>query len=127
MEIASLDITKHAASLGQIGRGNAEAFAGKLREAVSGGSGEKDRAREAAEQLVATTLVSPLLAELRTQPLDAKLFHGGFAEDAFRQQLDTALADEIVKSSRFPLVDRIQAQITRRAELQRGERVNVHG
>ena len=126
MEIASLDITKQTVALGSLSGRGVEGFAAKMREAASG-KDAKSGAREAAEQLVATTLVAPLLAELREQPLDTKLFHGGFGEDAFRQQLDTKLADEIVKSSRFPLVDRIYAQITRRAELAQGAGVNLHG
>lgn len=125
MTIASLDIT-NSRMLGPLQSGGgerlAEVFAGRLREAGGG-----DKAREAAEKLVASALVAPLLGELRDQPLDTKLFHGGFAEDAFRGQMDTLLADEIVKSSRFPIVDRIYRDITRQAAAKPSPEVDLHG
>ena len=131
MDIAALDMTKQMPSLASLGTtdvsANLKSFAAKLRDKSSAPDPSgKDAAREAAEKLVATTLVVPLLAELREQPLDAKLFDGGFAEDAFRQQLDTALADEIVKSTQFPIVDRIYRDITRHAEREQAAKVNTH-
>ena len=63
--------------------------------------------KEAVQQLVSTALVTPLLSELRDEPLDSGLFHGGFAEDAFQQRLETILADRMVRSPRFAIADRI--------------------
>lgn len=99
---------------------------------TQGSSGAKGddlyaQAREAAEQLVASAMVMPLLEEVREQPLDQKLFHGGFTEDAFRQKLDTLLADRIVSSGKFPLVDSIYEHVTKRARLMAGEGVDKRG
>lgn len=115
MDVTLLDNSTRVAALGrQAASRGAEGFAALMKGA--GRSGDADaEAREAAQQLVATALVAPMLAEIRDQPLDAKLFHGGPGEDSFRQQLDTILADRIVRSERFPLVDRIYEQVMRRA------------
>ena len=63
--------------------------------------------REAAEQLVATTFITPLLKELRDDPLGTDFLDGGFTEDAFRQQLDVILADQITKKSNLAVVDQV--------------------
>jgi len=78
------------------------AMAAKVAASVSEGE-----ARQAAEQLVATTFVQPLLRQMRQDPLRSELMHGGLAEDAFSAQLDTQLADRIVRRTHWPLVDRI--------------------
>lgn len=83
--------------------------------------------REAVQRFVATALITPLLSELRHQPLDSDLFHGGFAEDAFRQQLETFLADRIVQSSRFPIADRIYDAFSHKIGLDPVRTVNRYG
>ena len=93
--------------------------------AAGGEAGRDEQAYEAAQKLIASALVTPLLSELRDQPLDAKLFDGGFGQDAFRQQLDTHIADALVKKSRFPIVDKVYEAITRRAH--RAPEVDAHG
>ncbi len=80
-------------------------------------------AREAVEQLVAAAFVSPLLGELRDQPFDSDLFGSGFEHDAFRQQMDTIIADRMVKSSRWPIVDTITRSIGKAAYQQQSEAV----
>jgi len=103
-------------------------------EAVRGGPGGFDRAlrraqgadgppgpaagqvREAAEQLVASALVLPLLSAVREQPLDANLFDGGQAEKIFGQRLDTILADRVVKSARFGVTDAVIRSMQHRAD-----------
>lgn len=70
--------------------------------------------REAAEQLVATTFIQPILAKAREDPFKVERFHGGQGEKIFGGQLDTILADRIVKKSNFPLVDRIAEQFGQR-------------
>lgn len=102
-------LSRHAASKG------AEGFAVLMQQAATTEDGLDAQAREAAQQLVASALVLPLLAEARSEPTDAKLFHGGLAEDSFRSQLDGILADRIVKNEKFPLVDRIYEHVTRRS------------
>lgn len=70
-------------------------------------------AREAAEQLVATALINPLLAQMRNDPFRSEFFHGGFAEDAFGSQLDTILADRVTRGSNLPIVDALERYLTR--------------
>ncbi len=60
-----------------------------------GGDGRAQAAYEAAQQLVATTFIQPVLGQMRQDPFRSELFHGGFAEDAFQQQLDVRLAPGI--------------------------------
>lgn len=83
-------------------------FNAMLADAQGSQAGESDRAgeaRHAAEQLVAGTLVLPILQQMREDPFRTDMFHGGFAEDAFGAQLDTELADRIVKGTNMNLVD----------------------
>lgn len=104
-------------------------FLATLSRAAAGTAGpesKNDAARDAAEKLVSSSLIMPLLEEVREQPLDANLFGGGMAEDAFRQRLDQQFADRIVRSTNFPLVDRIYQNVTRAAAT-RGTEVNTRG
>ncbi len=77
--------------------------------------------RRAAQQLVASAFVVPLLEQMREDPFKSELFHGGFAEDAFSQQLDTILSDRIAQRQNLPLADavyrHIAAQASRRIAL----------
>lgn len=68
---------------------------------------KETQAYEAAQSLVATTLIQPILSQIRDDPFRSALFHGGTAEDAFGAQLDTILADRITQASNFPIVDSI--------------------
>lgn len=67
----------------------------------------EDDLRQAAEQFVSTSLLTPLLAASRQDPFRSELFHGGFGEDAFMQQLDQILADRMSQRMSMPLVDAI--------------------
>ncbi len=74
--------------------------------------GEKDqtpqqRAREAAEQLVATALVQPVLKQLRETNGAAAPFTPNPAEKSFGQMMDTELSQRIVSSRGWALVDRV--------------------
>lgn len=71
-----------------------------------------DPAYAAAQSLVATTLVQPLLEQARQDPFRTELFHGGFGEDAFAQQLDTLLADRITGRAASPIVDAVYRSLT---------------
>ena len=53
-------------------------------------------ARDMSRKLVASAFLSPMLEKIRHEPLKNDLFHGGFAEDAFAQQLDTLVADAVI-------------------------------
>jgi hypothetical protein len=63
--------------------------------------------REAAEKLVATTLVEPILKQLREANNTPPPFGPGAGEKQFRSLGDAHAAREIVRSSRFELVDRL--------------------
>lgn len=73
----------------------------------------KERARTAAEQLVALTFVRPILEEMRRSNNAAPPFGPSSGEKQFRSFLDAKLADEITRSARFPLVDRIARDLAR--------------
>ena len=76
--------------------------------------------RQAAEQLVATTLVQPLLAAVRNDPFKSELFHGGLAEDMFGSQLDTLISERITKATRLPIVDAVYDKIMRDVDRRKG-------
>ena len=80
--------------------------------ARSAGKTREQQVRESVEQLVSSAFILPLMNELRDQPLDSDLFGGGFAEDSFRQQLDTILADRMVSGGNFPLVEVIHERLS---------------
>ncbi|MFA9479003.1 hypothetical protein ACERK3_11975 [Phycisphaerales bacterium AB-hyl4] len=86
----------------------------ELDEAATREQREAEQLREAAEQLVASAFVLPFLQQVRSESLRSDLMHGGFAEDAFGQQLDTHLADKFVQSGNFPLVDAVEQYMTKR-------------
>ncbi|MCH8270387.1 MAG: hypothetical protein IH985_04145 [Planctomycetes bacterium] len=73
----------------------------------------KQRAREAAEQLVAITFVRPILEQLRESNHAAPPFGPTSGEKQFRAFLDAKLADEITRAAQFSLVDRIASDLAR--------------
>lgn len=88
---------------------------------------DKHQVREAAQQLVASSLVLPMLAQIRDSALKSDLFHGGFTEDAFGAQLDTQMADRIVAKSNFPIVEAIyNKMVGHNAWSQGGKELNLH-
>lgn len=108
-----------------------------------------ETATTAARQLVSSTLILPLMKQMRQDPFKVSMFHGGQAEDAFNSQLDTILADRLTARSNLPIVASVEKWITRRsatgAEAQAaaanpaiqkpayprtpatGQRINLHG
>jgi len=81
-------------------------FAAVLSRARTGETPEA-RAREAAESLVAITLLQPVLSQLRESELAAPPFEPTPAEKQFRALQDARLAQDIVRRSNFPLVERV--------------------
>lgn len=101
-------------------------FAQAMQEADRAGrDGRPEEIRDAAEKLVASAFIMPLLEQVRESAKENDLFYGGTGEDLFGQQMDTQLADNIVHSSRLPIVDAVYQQFARHAGL--GEQVNTHG
>ncbi len=68
-------------------RGPKSAFDAAVRGAMR--PPEPEGVREAAEQMVASAFLLPLMAEARGGSLKSDLFGGGFAQDAMAQQLET--------------------------------------
>lgn len=69
--------------------------------------------RDAAEKLVAVAFVQPVLAKMRESGSAAAPFQPNAAEKSFRGMMDSALAQKMVKSSRWSLVDRIADKLDR--------------
>jgi len=74
---------------------------------------EHAKAREAAEKLIATTLVEPILKQLRETNNAAPPFGTTPAEKQFGSLLDHRLSQDIVKSANFPIVDRVARDLLR--------------
>lgn len=70
-----------------------------------------DRARRAAEQFVATTFLMPILKEIRAQNRAAPPFGPTEAEKSLGPLMDAQLADRMVRSRQFGIVDRIAADL----------------
>lgn len=69
------------------------------------------KARSAAEGLVSTTFIEPILKQVRESNNTPPPFGPSSAEKQFSALLDTKLADEIVHAANFPLVERISKQL----------------
>lgn len=95
-----------SASLGSA-RLDGKDFASILSESSSSGAADlkNEEIREAADQLVATAFILPLLEQARNDPFKSDMFHGGKAEEVFGQQLDVIFADNITKSANFGITD----------------------
>jgi len=91
------------------------AFSASLAAAIGGG---EDRAsadpREAAEELVAISLVQPVLASLRDSDMAAEPFKASESEKRFGALYDAEIARRLVKSGRFPIVDALARQMRER-------------
>jgi len=85
--------------------------------------------RKSSQQLVATTFVMPMLAQMREDPFKSDLFHGGQTEDIFGQQIDTILAERIVAKADFSIVDAVYRTIAERASMSvdQAQGVDTHG
>lgn len=117
---SSLGASAHAPELNLSGRRLADAqetFARTLNRAREGApEGREARAQEAAEELVAITFVQPILAQLRETNNAAAPFGPTPAEKQFGSLQDARLAQDIVRASRFPLVDRLARNMLNKSE-----------
>lgn len=152
MNLSALDTTTtvtqaaQAAHDARLPRGDDD-FAAQLagrtrtRQAAGGAVPDKVRAqvRQASEQLVASTLLLPLLQQMREDPFKSDMFHGGSTEDIFAAQLDTELADRMAQGMNLPIVEAVYQRIMRQVEVRVGAtqpaaigpstagRINRHG
>lgn len=83
------------------------------------GGDTRGLALEAARTLVAEGFVKPIFAEMREGNMAAEMFKPGVAEKRFRPILDGMLADRVVASKDFPVVeviaDRFERALGRRS------------
>lgn len=85
----------------------------------------KGSARQAAEDFVAMAFVEPLLSQLRESNDAAPPFAPGAAERQFGEIMDQVLSRQIVRASRFPLVERLESDMITRGEALRRVRGGV--
>lgn len=81
----------------------------------------RDEIRQAAEQLVSATFIAPVLSQVRESSMAAPPFAPTPGERQFGTLLDQRVADEIVRSSRLPIVDRLTRDFMARAGLGAGQ------
>ena len=79
----------------------------------------EDQIRQAAEQLVATSLVQPILASMSNSPFREGAFAPGPIEERFTPLLHRHLSDRIVASSNFGLVDALTDHLIPRERLEK--------
>ena len=82
-----------------------ESFAMKFKQATR--NGEEETLRDAAEQLVSSSFILPILSMIRESSISEGPFAPGMAERRFGPLFDQHIADSITKAANFPLVDAI--------------------
>ncbi|MEO1009327.1 MAG: hypothetical protein AAFX79_12255 [Planctomycetota bacterium] len=112
---ASLDARAGFAATPEVLLGRQRDFASVIsRDAQRQANAEApDPARKAAEDFVSMAFLEPLLAEVRAGNNAAEPFAPGPAEKQFGALLDRVMARQIVRASRFDLVDRLEADLRR--------------
>ena len=73
---------------------------------------KRAEAQAAAEGLVATSFIKPILTQVRESNNAPPPFGPTQAEKQFGSLLDNELADEIVHAAQFPLVDKLVEKFT---------------
>ncbi|MFA6046289.1 MAG: hypothetical protein WC718_14995, partial [Phycisphaerales bacterium] len=71
------------------------------------------QARKAAEDLISTALIGPVFKGLRENNNAAAPFKPNAAERSFGQMLDATLAQRMVSSAHWPLVDSVARHLLR--------------
>ena len=110
------DVARLAAEPGASRRsGEQELFSQVISRAkAKTGETAEQRARSAAEQLVATALVQPVLKQLRESNNAAPPFAPNEAERTFRSFMDAGLAQRMVSSQHWGLVDHLARGMLKR-------------
>ncbi|GEM_PF-6834061 len=75
--------------------------------AASKGTTRAEQAKEAADKLVATTFIKPILSEARKMDNAPAPFKPTQAEEMFGAMLDNKIADELVAKLNLPLAQRM--------------------
>lgn len=79
------------------------------------GKPDAAKTRAAAENFVAIALVQPIFKQLRSTNNTAAPFAPTKAEQQFQSMIDSQLAQKMVKSSNWPLVDRLAQDMLKKA------------
>ena len=83
-------------------RGEADNFAAHLKKHTPE---QIEEAREAAAQWVGVAFFQPLLDQMQDDPLRTDLFHGGYGERVWSQELNSILRERMAEASSFELAD----------------------
>ena len=70
-----------------------------------------DNVQKLADKIVASTFFMPVLTMIREDPMKSELFHGGFAEEVFGQQLDTVIADRMAAKTTLGVTEKLRNNI----------------
>ncbi|MFW6059102.1 MAG: hypothetical protein ACODAQ_02910 [Phycisphaeraceae bacterium] len=136
MQIAAIDNPTASTALQSATRQSAPGFAESLAATLEPGEDEKQineqEARQAAQQLVSSAFLQPMLKQMRESGFKTEYFGNDPGSDAFNQQLHTELADRIVQRMDLPIVDAVTRFVTQRAgggdeQSQTGREVDRHG
>ncbi len=89
----------------------------------------EERAREAAQDFIAISLVQPILSHLREHPLVDPEEMGplapGVGEKTLQPLWDAQAAREIVRASNWPMVDRLAQQLLKQAGVETPARTEI--
>lgn len=94
-------------------RGAQAEFSDVLARARATDGTPNSRARKAAEDLVSTALIGPVFKSMRESDHAAAPFRPNAAERSFGQMLDTTLAQRMVSSAHWPLVESVARHLLR--------------
>lgn len=96
--------------------GRQQAFLDALGRARATDPAPVDQARDTAEKFVAMAFIQPLLKDLRNASWAAPPFSPTPAERSFRALTDAQLAQDLVRTGRWPLVDRLARDLRSRSQ-----------
>ncbi|MBI1191381.1 MAG: hypothetical protein GC200_11960 [Tepidisphaera sp.] len=117
--VQSLATTSRGAGAELLSRprlGDQAAFGDVLARVKSDQQTPEQKARKAAEELISTALIGPVFKGLRESNNAAEPFKPNAAERSFGQMLDTTLAQRMVSSAHWGLVDSVAQKLLRKAE-----------
>ncbi len=83
----------------------------------------RDELHGVAVQFVGMAFFFPMLQQARNNPFKTDMFHGGFAEDTFGNQMDLQLADRMAQRDTAGLVSAMVQRYSAAVE----RKVDVHG
>lgn len=75
------------------------------------GQSKEETAMQAAEQLVASVLVQPVLDQMIEDPFRSEMFHGGEGEKMFQRQANHLMAQRVVQGAHFPVVQSVYQKL----------------